>query len=75
MCISTLHLNRINQYSTELKCVSYAVTQVKTQLHKNRPQRQILQLISPKKENGLKECHRLIEMLYNVFHDTNVVVK
>ncbi len=34
-CINTFHLDEINQYWTELKCVSYSDTQVKTQLHKN----------------------------------------
>jgi hypothetical protein len=30
---NTFHLDQINQYCAGLKCVSYSVTQVKTQLH------------------------------------------
>jgi len=33
LCINTFHWTKINQYWTGLKCVSYSVTQVKTQLH------------------------------------------
>ncbi len=35
MCINTFHLEQVNKYWTELKCVSYSVTQVKTQLHES----------------------------------------
>ncbi len=31
LCISSFHLNHINQYCTGLKCASYSVTQVKSQ--------------------------------------------
>jgi hypothetical protein len=34
-CVNAFHLNQINQYCTGLKCASYSVTQVKTQLHEN----------------------------------------
>ncbi len=33
-CINTLACLQINQYWTGLRCISYSVTQVKTQLHK-----------------------------------------
>ncbi len=35
----TFHQNQINQYCTGLKCVSYSVTQVKTQLNESLAQR------------------------------------
>ncbi len=34
LCINTFHLNQINMYCNGLECVSYSVTQVKSQLHK-----------------------------------------
>jgi hypothetical protein len=33
LCINTFHLEPIKQYCAGLKCVSYSVTRVKTQLH------------------------------------------
>jgi hypothetical protein len=34
-CINTFSSLQINQYCTGLKCVSYSINQVKTQLHEN----------------------------------------